>query len=1245
MTHLTRPPDCPRLVNPKTNPWKLAGSIFVLAIAYLVLFTPPVRAQGTYRELKSFGVVPGVTVEGPLVEASDGVFYATTDSGGANGLGTVCSVKSDGTGYTVLYSFAGGADGATPAAGLMLGSDGMLYGTTSAGGAANAGTIFKIGRDGSGYAVLESFSGTNGDGVSPRAPVIQGNDGRLYGTTSAGGTGNLGTVFRLSTSGTGYSILRNFTGTNGDGACPNAALLQGSNSVLYGTTTFGGASLAGTVFRMNPDGSGYTNIHSFDGSEGENPFAPLAQGTNGLLYGTTYFGGVNPAHAPQGTLFELNPDGSGFSVLMNFDGFADGGNPQGPLCPAGDGSFFVTLVIGGGGGRGAILNVDEFGDYTVAYNFGDSLGDGASPRSGIVVGLDGLLYGTTTTDGQYGNGTLFSLNPDGTGYANLYPFAGGESDPTGPYGTLVQGIDNALYGIAGGGISNAGTVFRLDLDGTGARILHNFTGAVGDGSSPGGNLVEGSDGTLYGITSASGGVFGAGTVFKLGPDGSGYLALTNFTGTNGDGWDPTTGLALGNDGALYGATSGGGSSNQFYGEGTLFKINATGGGYRVLHTFAPADPVTFTNPDGTFPNAGLLCASDGVLYGTAYGGGSNNMGTVFRMNRDSSGFQVLHHFAGGVNDGSRSYGGLREGADGLLYGTTYSEGFAGYGTVYKLGKDGSGYAVIGNFTQAGNVGSYPLGGATPYGTNVYGTTIDGGDQSSSLYGYGTLFQVATNTIDGIPQTAYAFEGAPGDGYGPSGGLTLSRNGVFYGTAGGGSETNGIVFLFAPPPANDSFSNRTILSGAALAADGNNYSAGTETNEPDPGAGITPHSGTVWWSWTAPTNGPVSILSDGSSFNPLIDVYAGNTLTGLTCIASNLFTVLDDETNDPADAGLSNRVSFTATAGTAYQIQVCGIGSSGLIHLEVGPVALQVLDVTQTNNADGTISFGASVGVGNSGFAVPGPLRVRVVAQPGFSRRSGLPAELPLPADLTLGTYPLAMTGTVVPGATANVSLSGTCPAAIVLDPNAAGFGWGVFALLEEEVGTNWYPLDKDVLFLDNPVWPVIGGFLGTGGGVIRINPSESISAANPGYVQWQLGPPAAVRAGAAWRLQGDAVYSNGSNYIRAVISTNSVVVEFKPIPGWNLPSGQSVTIMPDAISNYLAFYTVTNPVLRAEPGLGLALSGTTGTVYRIESRTSLATGSWSPVITNTITTSGFNAVLPPPAAGQPATFYRAVWLP
>src|SRR6266511_2325775 len=202
--------------------------------------------------------------------------------------------------------------GDSPAAGLVEGSDGALYGTTTSGGNGNGGTIFKVTKDGKGYALVLSLAAANG-GANPQEGLIQGTDGRLYGAARSGGAGGLGTLFRLQRDGSGFELLRSFSG--GDGKNPFAGLIESSDGALYGTTSAGGSTDHGVVFRINRDGSGFTLLHSFAAAtEGQGPSASLIEANDGVLYGTARNGGS----AGFGTVFKINRDGTGFSALHHF---------------------------------------------------------------------------------------------------------------------------------------------------------------------------------------------------------------------------------------------------------------------------------------------------------------------------------------------------------------------------------------------------------------------------------------------------------------------------------------------------------------------------------------------------------------------------------------------------------------------------------------------------------------------------------------------------------------------------------------------------------------------------------------------------------------------------------------------------------------------------------------------------------------------------------------------------------------
>ncbi len=363
------------------------------------------------------GQPDGASPYGPVVLGSNHALYGTTKSGGPSGYGTVFKVNRDGTGYLVLHSFTNSPDGANPYAGLIQASDGMLYGTTYAGGAYGFGMVFKIGPFGSDYTIIHSFT-NNLDGARPYAALMQGNDGALYGTTYVGGANNYGAAFRINLDGGGFQILHTFTNSP-DGANPVGRLLQASDGMIYGTTEAGGDGVSplGTVFKMSTNGSDYAVLHSFNfgGSDGILPEAGLIQGSDGALYGTAANARISGGGSSGfGTIFMINTNGGGFTVLHSFTGNLDGSIPFGELAQGVGNVLYGTTYSGGTMDHGTVFKINpDGGGYNVLVNFG--LADGASPYSGLVQGpssdTNGVLYGTTFTGGAQNTsgGTVFAL--------------------------------------------------------------------------------------------------------------------------------------------------------------------------------------------------------------------------------------------------------------------------------------------------------------------------------------------------------------------------------------------------------------------------------------------------------------------------------------------------------------------------------------------------------------------------------------------------------------------------------------------------------------------------------------------------------------------------------------------------------------------------------------------------------------------------------------------------------------------
>jgi uncharacterized repeat protein (TIGR03803 family) len=265
-----------------------------------------ISPSGTYTNLHSFFPLDDGSPYGKLVQAGDGNLYGTT--AGANTPGAGCFYRISPSGdYTNLYSFGIGpvpTNGCSPL-GVVLRSDGNFYGSTELGGTNGHGTIFRISPAGI-ITNLHLFGVSAKDGSNPWAGLVQGSDGNFYGTTVGGGTNEFGTVFRISPSGS-YTSLYSFVGFPKDGANPSAGLAQGSDGNFYGTTTYGGTSGSGTVFRISPGGA-YTSLYSFESSpyDGVQPLAGLVQGSDGNLYGTTPAGGTSTnCSGGCGTVYKL----------------------------------------------------------------------------------------------------------------------------------------------------------------------------------------------------------------------------------------------------------------------------------------------------------------------------------------------------------------------------------------------------------------------------------------------------------------------------------------------------------------------------------------------------------------------------------------------------------------------------------------------------------------------------------------------------------------------------------------------------------------------------------------------------------------------------------------------------------------------------------------------------------------------------------------------------------------------------
>jgi uncharacterized repeat protein (TIGR03803 family) len=677
------------------------------------------------------------------------VLTGVTSNGGVEGHGTVFSIKTNGTGFALIQGFADW--GKIPHGDLYKDADGNFYGMTNLGGTYNQGTIFKMTPGGAVTIIRHLNSPT--DGGNPYGELIKGTDGYLYGMTSAGGTNTYGTIFKILPDGTSFQVLRNLVYAT-DGTNPRGHLVQAADGNFYGITYGGGANGGGTIFKITSTGVFSVLRHFNTTTDGNKSYNSLTLGKDGNLYGVTYYGGT----FGYGTIFKITTAGV-YTVIKNLNGPTDGGSVQSDLIQGTDGFFYGTCSMYGTYGNGTIFKVSAAGVYTVLRHLSSGI-DGGYPYGGLYQNTDGALYGLNRTGGTGGAGTAYKITTTGV-YTVLHSFVT-ETEGNTPDGNFAKGNDGNLYAlISTGGTYNFGTAIKMTSSGAVTTLVHFNAAAKGnapmesvvkgkdsayyglcseggaygygtifkicggttsilrsfnrsaDGGSPMGSLIQATDGNFYGMTS-EGGASGYGTIFKVTPGGV-YTVLKHLSGT-ADGGNPNGSLIQATDGFLYGMTKGGGASAG----GTTFKIS-TAGAFTLLHSFS------YTT-EGSSPEGDLVQATDGNFYGMTVSNGK-----LFKMTAAGV-VTILHTFISGT-DGYSPFGSLIEAKDGKLYGMTASGGTYGYGTIFNITTTGT-FKTMKHFNPTTD-GKMPKGKLLQANDgNFYGLTSAGG-----TYNVGTIFKV------------------------------------------------------------------------------------------------------------------------------------------------------------------------------------------------------------------------------------------------------------------------------------------------------------------------------------------------------------------------------------------------------------------------------------------------------------------------------------------------------------------------
>jgi uncharacterized repeat protein (TIGR03803 family) len=764
-------------------------------LVLLAATTPLLADISPLTSLHDFGAGDDGGPYSRLIRASDGAWYGTTPMGGANGGGAVFRVTADGD-YERIHDFTVDRGGLTPWGGVVQASDGNLYGTTQNGGRFFHGVVYRLSLDGS-YAVVHHFDTANGfDQGFPTAALVQASDGNLYGTTNSGIGGGVATIFRMSLDGQ-FTTLHSLSSFN-EGAGPGA-LVQGNDGYLYGTASSGANAACngvgcGSLFRMSLGGD-FEVLHRFaDGADGRSPADGLLVANDGSVIGAA-------AGGTRGSGLLFRHTNNGYSIAFAFSG-ADGVSPNGGLVQDAAGRIYGTTYGGGGLDAGTVFRFAN-GSATTLHAF--DFADGYHPRSGGVLDGTGNLYGATFEGGDGNDGVVFRLRNVTPGSA---PTLAAVSPGSGRPGASIVLQGSGLAGATGVSFGGTGAAFRVlsptrivatvpptattgpivvttpkGSDASASdfavvpsqKVLASFEGGS-DGDEPSGGLVRASDGHFYGVTSFGGSNacsgLGCGTLFSMTPSGERSIVHV-FTGD--DGGVPVAVPIEGADGTLYGTTSSGGA----LGGGTIFRFEPKTGAIAVLHAFDSNPP-----NDGYSPAGPLYADANGTLFGTTSLGGHysgelcpSGCGSVFSLATNGT-ITTFERFTNG-SDGAYPASPLTPGADGALYGTTYTAIFrvtpAGtYEVVHVLGPD---------------EGYNPDGFVLADDGLLYGAAFYGADSEI----YGTIFSVSTS---GELTTRFRFH--YGDGSGPSGRLLAASDGRLYGvTAEGGSGNSGTVFRFDP----------------------------------------------------------------------------------------------------------------------------------------------------------------------------------------------------------------------------------------------------------------------------------------------------------------------------------------------------------------------------------------------------------------------------------------------------------------
>lgn len=642
-----------------------------------------------------------------------------------------------------------------------------LWGITTKGGNGSIGTIYQTDNNGNNQTLIHQFDAVFA-GSKPTGDLIE-VGGKLYGFTSEGGTSNNGVLFSYDLATSVYTVVFNFDGAV-NGSRPRGKLLLASDGLLYGLTSRGGLNDGGTIISYNISSNSVSKLYDFTFAEGIEPCGGFVEHSNGELYGLTYRGGTND----KGVIFKFTISGAVYQSLFNFNTL-NGENPWGSLLKTPNGYLLGTTSGGGLNSLGVIFGYRvSTATFTKHYDF-DAISGGNSVCSLVLNNSTQECFGTNYSGGVNNQGTIFKIDTAGTNYVKIYDFnqlSGGH-----PQGSLILRNSSVLMGTTfDGGPGSNGVAFTINTDGSGYSFPGIFDFYI-LGSSCSSSFLRTSNDKYYCLVN-SGGNTSNGTLVMA--DTNATMNLTqvfSFNSAGENGGFPIGGIIKANNGKIYGTTNKGGANNF----GIAYELDNLGSNFTKL-----AD---FNSAGGSDPRGSLVETSTGKLLGLSYSGGTFNFGSIYEIDPSlpspSSPAQKVA-FSSGL--GTYPIGSLKRANNGKYYGLTTSGGANNNGVLFEYNAQTNSFVKRHEFAS-GTSGSSPSGDLiqAPNGC-LYGLTSGGG-----VNGGGVIFKY--NPIDSSFQKVFDFSNS--NGISPQGALVFNQlNNKMYGlTNSGGNSSLGVLFSF------------------------------------------------------------------------------------------------------------------------------------------------------------------------------------------------------------------------------------------------------------------------------------------------------------------------------------------------------------------------------------------------------------------------------------------------------------------